>query len=112
MKYGFVLFLLTISHVPMSKICVKEAVANSFLPCKDPPVQSLAEQASAPDTDDWELDEGPATNESAIEVNYCQAKVRVVYIKIQKFYQSKFQTGSLLRTYLSKMFRDHFNLTE
>lgn len=41
---GSISLLLTISKVPISKICVTEAVANSFLPCKDNPVQ-LKEQS-------------------------------------------------------------------
>ncbi|KAF8409176.1 hypothetical protein HHK36_005250 [Tetracentron sinense] len=36
MILGFISLLLTVSEVPISKICVTEAVANSFLPCKDP----------------------------------------------------------------------------
>ncbi|XP_027348183.1 MLO-like protein 12 [Abrus precatorius] len=35
MKFGFMSFLLTILKVPISKICINKAVANSFLPCKD-----------------------------------------------------------------------------
>lgn len=35
MIMGFISLLLTISEASLSKICVSEAVANSFLPCKD-----------------------------------------------------------------------------
>jgi mlo protein len=36
MNFGFISLLLTISEVPISKICINEAIVNSFHPCKDP----------------------------------------------------------------------------
>ncbi|KAL3715041.1 hypothetical protein ACJRO7_006868 [Eucalyptus globulus] len=52
MKMGFISLLLTISEIPISRICVTEAVASSFLPCKDAvefaePAVSSATQLSA-----------------------------------------------------------------
>ena len=36
MNFGFLSLLLRISEVPISKICINEAMASSFHPCKDP----------------------------------------------------------------------------
>ncbi|KAF3444055.1 hypothetical protein FNV43_RR13745 [Rhamnella rubrinervis] len=36
MKMGLISLLLTLSEAPISKICVSQTVANTFLPCKDP----------------------------------------------------------------------------
>lgn len=66
MKFGFVSFLLTISEVPISKICINKDMANSFLPCKDS-MEKLAVSS--------ELDQTPSTNELGNQVNYCEAKV-------------------------------------
>lgn len=85
MKFGFMSFLLTISEVPISKICVNKAVANSFLPCKDS-VYYLGESstpASATRDSTSDLDYTPATSDDH-EVNYCEAKVKLkfcVYLK-------------------------------
>jgi len=75
MKFGFMSFLLTISEVPISKICINKDVATYFLPCKDA-VDSTG--LSATRTSTSELDVAPATNESEVEVNYCEAKVKEV----------------------------------
>lgn len=74
MKFGFMSFILTISEVPISKICISKGVANSFLPCKD----VVGFTGSATRTSTSGLDVAPATNESTIEVNYCEAKVRLI----------------------------------
>lgn len=74
MKFGFMSFLLTImSEVPISKICINKDVATYFLPCKD-----AAELTgfSATHTSTSQFDVAPATNESEVEVNYCEAKVK------------------------------------
>ncbi|RZC09585.1 MLO-like protein 12 isoform C [Glycine soja] len=76
MKFGFMSFILTISEVPISKICISKGVANSFLPCKD----VVDFTGSATRTSTSGLDVAPATNESAIEVNYCEAKGMVSLI--------------------------------
>ncbi|XP_057748845.1 MLO-like protein 6 isoform X2 [Arachis stenosperma] len=78
-KYGFISFLLTISQqIPLSKICVREAVANSFLPCSDPPLmRSLTEEVAS-----WDFGEekGRSLNATANEVNYCESKGMVSLI--------------------------------
>ncbi|CAL5212805.1 unnamed protein product [Lathyrus oleraceus] len=71
MKFGFVSFLLTISEVPISKICINKDMANSFLPCKDS-MEKLAVSS--------ELDQTPSTNELGNQVNYCEAKGMVSLI--------------------------------
>ncbi|XP_028193740.1 MLO-like protein 12 isoform X2 [Glycine soja] len=73
MKFGFMSFILTISEVPISKICISKGVANSFLPCKD----VVGFTGSATRTSTSGLDVAPATNESTIEVNYCEAKLNI-----------------------------------
>lgn len=86
MKFGFMSFLLTILEVPISKICINKAVANSFLPCKDS-ADYLAELVPGLATHDStsEIDKAHANNETAnYEVNYCEAKVRIIYQKINK----------------------------
>ncbi|MCI16717.1 MLO-like protein 12-like, partial [Trifolium medium] len=72
MKFGFVSFLLTISEVPISKICINKNVANSFLPCKDSSMEYLG--SSSRDSNSSELDQTPSTDESGYQVNYCEAK--------------------------------------
>ncbi|KAH1142799.1 hypothetical protein GLYMA_12G119300v4 [Glycine max] len=62
--------------VPISKICISKGVANSFLPCKD----VVGFTGSATRTSTSGLDVAPATNESTIEVNYCEAKGMVSLI--------------------------------
>ncbi|XP_059663558.1 MLO protein homolog 1-like [Cornus florida] len=48
MILGFISLLLTIAEeVPVSKICVAKAVANSFLPCKDPQQSSIEPNVSS-----------------------------------------------------------------
>ncbi|MED6149120.1 hypothetical protein PIB30_059429 [Stylosanthes scabra] len=79
-KYGFMSFLLTISQqIPLSKICVREGVANSFLPCRDPPLmRSLTEEVAS---DFGEEEEGGRSfNATANKVNYCEAKGMVSLI--------------------------------
>ncbi|CAK8577061.1 unnamed protein product [Lathyrus sativus] len=71
MKFGFVSLLLTISEVPISKICINKDMANSFLPCKDS-MEKLAVSS--------ELDQTPSANELGNQVNYCEAKGMVSLI--------------------------------
>ncbi|RDX67107.1 MLO-like protein 12, partial [Mucuna pruriens] len=79
MKFGFMSFLLTISEVPMSKICITKAVANTFLPCKD--AVDLLTSSPATPTSTPELDLAPAsTNESENVVNSCEARGMVSLI--------------------------------
>ncbi|KAG2397146.1 MLO-like protein [Vigna angularis] len=78
MKFGFMSFLLTImSEVPISKICINKDVATYFLPCKD---AAELTGLSATHTSPSEFDVAPATNESEVEVNYCEAKGMVSLI--------------------------------
>lgn len=77
MKMGFISLLLSISEIPISRICVTEAVASSFLPCKDAvefaePAVSSATQVSAasglkPDSN--------TSLETADDRSFCTAKV-------------------------------------
>lgn len=78
MKFGFMSFLLTISEVPISKICVSKNVANHLLPCKDTVDITRLTSSSATHTTTYEFDVAPATNEFAVEANYCEAKVRFI----------------------------------
>ncbi|KAK9285744.1 hypothetical protein L1049_024944 [Liquidambar formosana] len=60
MIMGFITLFLTVSEIPISKICVTEAVANSFLPCKDPLESTQPDDvSSATETEDG---------------SYCEAK--------------------------------------
>ncbi|XP_047180805.1 MLO-like protein 9 [Vigna umbellata] len=78
MKFGFMSFLLTVmSEVPISKICINKDVATYFLPCKD---AAELTGLSATRTSPSEFDVAPATNESEVEVNYCEAKGMVSLI--------------------------------
>ncbi|CAJ2642193.1 unnamed protein product [Trifolium pratense] len=78
MKFGFISFLLTISEVPISKICINKNVANSFLPCEDSSMEYLG--SSSRDSNSSKLDQIPSTNESGYRVNYCEAKGMVSLI--------------------------------
>ncbi|KAL2328157.1 hypothetical protein Fmac_021584 [Flemingia macrophylla] len=80
MKFGFMSFILTISEVPISKICITKDVANHFLPCKDAVDITGLTSSSATRSSASEFDIAPATSESAIEVNYCEAKGMVSLI--------------------------------
>ncbi|KAK7405014.1 hypothetical protein VNO78_06145 [Psophocarpus tetragonolobus] len=80
MKFGFMSFLLTISEVPISKICISKTVANSFLPCKDAVDSTEFTSTSATRASTSELDIAPANNESAVEFNYCEARGMVSLI--------------------------------
>ncbi|KAF8008019.1 hypothetical protein BT93_K1875 [Corymbia citriodora subsp. variegata] len=82
MKMGFISLLLTISEIPISRICVTEAMASSFLPCKDAaefvePAVSSATQVSAasglkPDSN--------TSVETADDGSFCTAKGMVPLI--------------------------------
>ncbi|XP_052733835.1 MLO-like protein 12 isoform X2 [Vigna angularis] len=63
--------------VPISKICINKDVATYFLPCKD---AAELTGLSATHTSPSEFDVAPATNESEVEVNYCEAKGMVSLI--------------------------------
>ncbi|KAK2434427.1 MLO protein [Trifolium repens] len=75
MKLGFVSFLLTISEVPISKICINKNVANSFLPCKDSSMEYLG-RSSSHNSNSSELDQTHSTD----ELGYCEAKGMVSLI--------------------------------
>lgn len=85
MKLGFISLLLTVSEVPISKICVSHSVANSFLPCEDPlesaePAVASATQASPPYSDEYDHDQ-PNTMSLSAETddedqNYCESMVQ------------------------------------
>ncbi|ESW04755.1 hypothetical protein PHAVU_011G122800 [Phaseolus vulgaris] len=84
MKFGFMSFLLTISEVPISKICISKGVATYFLPCKD--AVDLT-GLSATRTSTSELDVAHATNQSNVEFNYCEAKGMVSLISSEGILQ-------------------------
>ncbi|KAL5573613.1 hypothetical protein UlMin_023210 [Ulmus minor] len=70
MKFGFMSLLLTVSEVPISKICVSQSVADSFLPCKDPspsaqPALSSAKSLSNSNT---------SLSTETTEEDYCESK--------------------------------------
>ncbi|EEF44357.1 MLO-like protein 12 [Ricinus communis] len=80
MTMGFISLLLTISEAPISEICVKEAVANSFHPCKD--------------TGSHESSLSSATRSSSLSTDttgetYCQAKGMVSLISREGVMQLK-----------------------
>ncbi|KAJ9170897.1 hypothetical protein P3X46_018960 [Hevea brasiliensis] len=83
MTMGFISLLLTISEVPISKICVTESVANSFHPCKDPEPALL----SATQIADLSSD---TTGES-----FCQAKGMVSLISREGVMQLKLFISAL-----------------
>lgn len=74
MKLGLMSLLLTVSEVPISKICISHSVANSFLPCEDPfestepAVASATQLASPPYSDDRPIDDDDGNDQ-----NYCES---------------------------------------
>ncbi|ONI16840.1 hypothetical protein PRUPE_3G124700 [Prunus persica] len=70
MKLGFVSLLLTISEVPISKICVAQTLADTFLPCK------YVEDAEPAVSSATQLSGSNSTNFSkeVNDENYCEAK--------------------------------------
>ncbi|GMN18787.1 hypothetical protein TIFTF001_048537 [Ficus carica] len=75
MKLGLISLLLTVSEVPISKICISHSVANSFLPCEDPlesvePAVASATQTSPPYSDDRPIDDDDDDDQ-----NYCESMV-------------------------------------
>ncbi|VVA36401.1 PREDICTED: MLO [Prunus dulcis] len=70
MKLGFVSLLLTISEVPISKICVAQTLADTFLPCKyvedaEPAVSSATQLSGSNST---------TFSKEVNDENYCEAK--------------------------------------
>ncbi|KAL6330544.1 hypothetical protein AAG906_040475 [Vitis piasezkii] len=79
MILGFISLLLTISEeAPISKICVPQSMANSFLPCKDAP-----EMVGSDVSSDTEVSGStsntttPPTHETTDDDSYCEAKGKV-----------------------------------
>lgn len=72
MKLGLVSLLLTISEVPISKICVAQTLADTFLPCKyvedAEPAVSSAKQLSGSNSTSF--------SKEVNDENYCEAKVQ------------------------------------
>ncbi|KAI5338333.1 hypothetical protein L3X38_017604 [Prunus dulcis] len=70
MKLGLVSLLLTISEVPISKICVAQTLADTFLPCKyvedaEPAVSSATQLSGSNST---------TFSKEVNDENYCEAK--------------------------------------
>ncbi|CAL9011750.1 unnamed protein product [Prunus brigantina] len=70
MKLGLVSLLLTISEVPISKICVAQTLADTFLPCKyvedaEPAVSSATQLSGSNST---------SFSKEVNDENYCEAK--------------------------------------
>ncbi|BFG25071.1 hypothetical protein CerSpe_113450 [Prunus speciosa] len=70
MKLGLVSLLLTISEVPISKICVAQTLADTFLPCKyvedaEPDVSSATQLSGSNST---------SFSKEVNDDNYCEAK--------------------------------------
>ena len=74
MNFGFISLLLTISEVPISKICINEAMANSFHPCKDP--TELVEPASLSATEIAGSNSNAPFSNETMDETYCESKVR------------------------------------
>ncbi|KAK8706516.1 hypothetical protein V6N13_050078 [Hibiscus sabdariffa] len=73
MKIGFISLLLAISRAPISRICVTEAVTNSFLPCNNPEefneiIVSTGNRIPSSESDPTISDEG--------QVSYCEARMQ------------------------------------
>ncbi|KAK9025397.1 hypothetical protein V6N11_038266 [Hibiscus sabdariffa] len=74
---GFISLLLAISRAPISRICVTEAVTNSFLPCNNPEdfdeiIVSTGNRIPSLESDPTISDEG--------QVSYCEARGKVSLI--------------------------------
>ncbi|KAG7983703.1 hypothetical protein I3843_04G119500 [Carya illinoinensis] len=85
MNFGFISLLLTILEVPISKICVTEAAANSFLPCKDTvdsvnPIVSSAKQVPGSNS-------SKTLSNQITDDNYCQAKGMVSLVSREAILQ-------------------------
>lgn len=102
MILGFISLLLTISDVPISNICIPEAMANSFLPCKNNgdfvgPDASSATQFSGTKSSNVTLSAG--NNDES----YCKSKVRnLVKFWLRKLnatmsnnYNARFKTSNV-----------------
>ncbi|KAI4322730.1 hypothetical protein L6164_022397 [Bauhinia variegata] len=87
MKFGFLSFLLTILGVPISKICIGKAVANSFLPCEDP--LELAQPAIPPaaEVSASKSDQTLSTEEVPDELKFCEAKGMVPLVSSEGIMQ-------------------------
>ncbi|KAL4273795.1 hypothetical protein GQ457_13G006280 [Hibiscus cannabinus] len=77
MEMGFISLLLAISRAPISRICVTEAVTNSFLPCNNPEdfdeiIVSTGNRIPSLESDPTISDEG--------QVSYCEARGKVSLI--------------------------------
>ncbi|GMY10238.1 MLO-like protein 12, partial [Fagus crenata] len=72
MNFGFISLLLTISEVPISKICINEAMANSFHPCKDP--TELVEPASLSATEIAGSNSNAPFSNETMDETYCESK--------------------------------------
>lgn len=80
MKMGLISLLLTVSEVPISKICVSQRVANSFLPCENPlesaktAASSVRKASSSSAAAAYESNTTSFYPEITSE-NYCKSKV-------------------------------------
>ncbi|XP_062105912.1 MLO-like protein 12 isoform X2 [Humulus lupulus] len=78
MKMGLISLLLTVSEVPISKICVSQTLANSFLPCEDP-----SESTTTAVSSQYESNSNTTTFFSDATItseNYCESKGMVSLI--------------------------------
>ncbi|KAJ7948378.1 MLO-like protein [Quillaja saponaria] len=79
MNFGFVSLLLTISEAPISKICITQAMASSFLPCKDP--VEIVEPASSSATKVSASESNETLNYTITDdIDFCEAKGMVALV--------------------------------
>ena len=74
MNFGFISLLLEITEVHISKICITQAVANSFHPCKDP--VKLVEPVFSPETQISGSNSSAILSNEIMDDNYCESKVK------------------------------------
>ncbi|XP_050248403.1 MLO-like protein 12 isoform X3 [Quercus robur] len=72
MNFGFISLLLEIMEGPISKICITQAVANSFHPCKDP--VKLLEPVFSSETQISGSNSSAILSNEIMDDNYCESK--------------------------------------
>ena len=74
MNFGFISLLLEITEVHIPKICITQAVANSFHPCKDP--VKLVEPIFSSETQISGSNSSAILSNEIMDDNYCESKVK------------------------------------
>uniref|UniRef100_A0A803QJM3 MLO-like protein n=1 Tax=Cannabis sativa TaxID=3483 RepID=A0A803QJM3_CANSA len=88
MKMGLISLLLTVSEVPISKICISQTLANSFLPCENPSDES-ATTAEYDQLSNSKSNNSTTFFTDAISTNenYCDSKGKVSLISRDGVFQ-------------------------